>query len=169
MLPLVAPLFLTHLKMLQVRQQAQAGTGRLDQGLDLAPFVCRQIVHDDDVAGSQFGTEHVLDISLEAGPVDGAVEHEGRHDAAKAQAGHQRRRLPVAVRHAHSQSLTARSAPVSARHLGGGTGLVDEDQALGIEIELALEPVLPRLADVGAILLRGVRGLFLRVMPWRRK
>ena len=48
-------------------QQAQAGTGRLDQGLDLASFVCRQIVRDDDVAGSQFGTEHVLDISLEAG------------------------------------------------------------------------------------------------------
>ena len=150
------------------RQQTQAGAGRLDQGLDLRPLVCRQVVHDDDVVGSQFGDEHVLDVGLEARSIDGAVQHEGRHDPAQAQAGHQRR-LPVAVRHAHPQPLAAWGAPVRAGHLGGGAGLVDEDQALGIEIELAVEPCLPRLADVGAVLLGSVRGLFSRVTAWRRK
>ena len=101
----------------------------------------------------------MLDVGLEAGSVDGTVEHEGRHDAAKAQAAHQRRCLPVAVRLAPLQPFAARGAPVRAGPLGQGAGLVDEDQPVGIEFELALKPVLPRLADVGTILLGGVRGL----------
>ncbi len=44
---------------------------------------------------------------------------------------------------------------------------MDEDEALGVEIELALEPVLPPLQDIGPILLTRVRGLFLRVILWR--
>ena len=50
-----------------------------------------------------------------------------------------------------------------------GPGLVDEHQPVRIEIELALEPVLAPLQDVGAVLLGGVRRLFLRVIPWRAK
>lgn len=46
---------------------------------------------------------------------------------------------------------------------------VDEHQPLGIEVDLAVEPGLPSLQDVGAVLLRGVGGLFLRVIPWRAK
>jgi hypothetical protein len=53
---------------------------------------------------------------------------------------------------------------MTARHVGGGPGLVDEDQSLGIEVELILEPLFAPGQDVGAILLGGVRGLFLRVM-----
>ena len=41
--------------------------------------------------------------------------------------------------------------------------------ALGIEIELLLEPGLAALQDIRPILLAGVRGLFLRVMAWRAK
>ena len=58
-------------------------------------------------------------------------------------------------------------ASVAARHVGGGPGLVDEDQLLRIEIELAFEPDLATLQDVGALLLGRVRGLFLSV-SWRR-
>ena len=60
--------------------------------------------------------------------------------------------------------LTARSATVTARHVGGGPGFVDEDQALGVEIELPVEPGLALLGDVGAVLLGSGRCLFLRVM-----
>ena len=70
----------------------------------------------------------------------------------------------MSVRNADPQALTARSATVTARHVGGGPGLVDEDQALGVEIELPFEPGLALLRDVGAALLGRVRGLFLRVM-----
>ena len=44
-----------------------------------------------------------------------------------------------------------------------------EDQLVGIEVELAVEPGLPRLADVLALLLGGVRGLILYVRPCRSR
>ncbi len=43
-----------------------------------------------------------------------------------------------------------------------GLGLIDEDEARGVEIELTIEPVLAPLQDVGTVLLCRVRGLFLR-------
>jgi hypothetical protein len=52
-------------------------------------------------------------------------------------------------------------------HVRRGLGFVDEDKALRIEIELALEPDFAPLQDVGPILLARVRGLFLRVSLWR--
>ena len=54
---------------------------------------------------------------------------------------------------------------MAAGHVGGGPGLVDEDEALRVQIELAIEPVLALLQDVGAVLLDGRPGLFLRVIP----
>jgi hypothetical protein len=54
---------------------------------------------------------------------------------------------------------------MAAGHVGGGPGFVDEDEALRIQIALAVEPVLPLLQDVGAVLLDSVASLFLRVMP----
>jgi hypothetical protein len=50
-----------------------------------------------------------------------------------------------------------------AGHVRRGPSFVDEDKALGIEIELALEPILASLQNVGPILLTRVCGLFLRV------
>ena len=73
------------------------------------------------------------------------------------------------MRNAGAQPLALRRAAVLARHIGRGPGLVDEDEALGIEIELAVEPVLAPLQDVRAILLARVRGLFFHVMSWRSK
>ena len=46
------------------------------------------------------------------------------------------------------------SPTVPARHVGGGPGLVNEDQALGVEIKLPFEPGLALLRDVGATLAR---------------
>lgn len=53
---------------------------------------------------------------------------------------------------------------MAAGHVGGGPRLVDEDQALRIEIELVIEPVLALPQDVGPVLLDRVPGLFLRVI-----
>ena len=49
---------------------------------------------------------------------------------------------------------------MATRHVGRCPGLVDEDQPLGIEIELPLEPLLATLQDVGAFLFGGVCGRF---------
>ena len=54
---------------------------------------------------------------------------------------------------------------MAPRHVCRGPGLVDEDQPLGVEVELALEPCLAPPQDIGAILLPRVAGLFLRVIP----
>ena len=50
-----------------------------------------------------------------------------------------------------------------------GPGFVDEHKAVGIEIQLVIEPGPATLHDVQTILLGRVRGLFLRVILWRRK
>ncbi|GAA5263619.1 hypothetical protein ACOSOMT5_P0039 [Acidiphilium sp. MT5] len=49
----------------------------------------------------------------------------------------------------------------------GGPGLVDKDEAIRVQIELAIEPVLALLQDIGAVLLGSAASLFLRVMPRR--
>jgi len=64
------------------------------------------------------------------------------------------------MRHAHPKPLAALAAAMAARHVGRGPGFIDEDEALGVEIGLAVEPGLPALQDIRPILLAGVRGLF---------
>ena len=100
---------------------------------------------------------------LESVPIDGAVEDEGRRDAADPKPGDEGRCLPESMRDAGAQPLPARAAPMRAGHVRRGPGFIDEDEALGIKVELALEPVLSPLQDIGPILLTRVRGLFLRV------
>lgn len=58
---------------------------------------------------------------------------------------------------------------MATRHLGGGAGLIDEDQALGIEFELPVEPGLATCQNIRPILLVRVRCLFLSVMSRRSK
>ena len=151
------------------REEQQAGACGLDQGAGAGSLVAREVVHHDDVAGAQLEDEHLLDIDLEGIAVDRPGEHEGRDHAAHGQGADKGRRLPVPVREAHAQTLAARAAPVRAGHVGLRPGLVNEHQPLGIEVDLAVEPRLSAFQDVGAVLLCRVAGLFLRVMPCRRK
>jgi len=71
----------------------------------------------------------------------------------------------VAVREAHPQALAPGAAAMAAGHVGRSPGFVDEHEPLGIEVELAIEPVMPLTQDVGAVLLDRMPSLFLRVMP----
>ena len=70
----------------------------------------------------------------------------------------------MAMRHADPQPLAPAAAAMAARHIGRGPGFIDEDEAFGVEIGLAVEPGLPALQNIRTVLLAGVRGLFLRVM-----
>lgn len=49
---------------------------------------------------------------------------------------------------------------MAADHVSGGPGLVDEDEALGFEVDLAIEPVLALPQDVGTVMLDRGSGLF---------
>ncbi len=73
------------------------------------------------------------------------------------------------VREAHPQALAFGATAVAAGHIGRGPGFINEDQALGSKIELAVEPRAALPQDVGPVLLDRVAALFLRVMPWRAK
>jgi hypothetical protein len=55
------------------------------------------------------------------------------------------------------------------RIMGMRSSLIDENEALGIEIELTVKPALPLHQGLGAVLLDGMASLFLRVMPRRAK
>ncbi len=66
------------------------------------------------------------------------------------------------VQHRHAQPFAAWSADIPARYLGAGTGLIDEDQRLRTEVELAVEPSLARSQDVRTVLLNRITGLFAR-------
>ena len=128
-----------------------------------------QVVHDDDVAGLEFGNEELFDIGFERDRVDGPVEDEWRNEAFKTQAGDEGCRFPMAMWDGSSQSFAFGRAPKAARHIGGGPGLVDEDQLFRIEIELAFEPGLATFQNVGALLLGRVCGLFLSEIRRRPK
>jgi hypothetical protein len=58
---------------------------------------------------------------------------------------------------------------MAERHVGCGLGLVDNDQALGVEIGLGVEPGASLLRNVWAVLLDRVAGFFFRVIPRRWK
>ncbi len=75
----------------------------------------------------------------------------------------------MAVGNAGPQALASRCSTVAPGHVGGGPGLVNEDQAFRVEVELTLEPGLAPPQDIGAVLLGGRRRLFLRVILWRRQ
>ena len=75
----------------------------------------------------------------------------------------------MAMRDGRPQPLALRGATILAGHVRGRPGLVDEDELLGIEIELAVEPCLAALQNVRPILLACMGGLFFQVTPWRSK
>jgi hypothetical protein len=132
-------------------------------------FVAGQIVHHHDVAGAEFGHQHLLHIGLEGETIDRPVEDHRRHHAGDPQPGQEGCRLPMTVRNAGPEPLASWSAATTPGHVGRCPGLVDEHQTIRIEIELSIEPVPAPLQDVRAVLLGRVRGLFLNVRPQRSR
>jgi hypothetical protein len=115
--------------------------------------VARQVVHDHDVAAAQLGTETLGDGGLERSAVDRAVEDKGRDQGGGAEPSHEGAGLPVSVGDANPQTLVPWSASVPPRHGGRSPGLVDDDKAGRVEVELAFEPSLAPPYNVRPVLL----------------
>ena len=124
-----------------------------------------RLSHDDDVARAQRRHEDPLDVEAEALAVDRAVEEPGGLDAVGAQGREKGHGLPVAVRHRGLQALTPRRPAPERRHVGLGPGLVDEDQAGGVDLALVPLPLCPAVRDVRPFLLGRDQRLFLCVSP----
>ena len=69
------------------------------------------------------------------------------------------------MREAHSQALALGAPAMAAGHVCRRPRLIDEHEALGLQIDLTIEPSPALAQDVGAVLLDRVPSLFLRVMP----
>jgi hypothetical protein len=85
--------------------------------------------------------------------VEGALEHRGRADPGRPQAGNKRGQLPVTMRDTGLQPQTARTSAITPRHVGGSPRLVDEDQAMRIERWLATDEHTPGLGYIRPVLL----------------
>lgn len=129
----------------------------------------RQVVEHDRVAGLRRWGEHVRHVGAEGLRAHRAIEQPGCGDAAGAQACGDGRGFPVALGHAHPATLAPWSAPVASSHGGVGCRLVDEHEAIRVEVELALKPRLARCPHIRPLLLGRVACAFFREMPWRLK
>ena len=62
----------------------------------------------------------------------------------------------MAVGYGRPAALACGRAAIEAGHLGGGAAFGDEDEALGIEVRLAVEPGVSPARYVGPVLLGSV-------------
>ena len=104
-----------------------------------------EIVQDDDVAWRQRRREDLLDIGAEGVAVHRAVEDQRGDEAAECAGA----ATSVVVFQwpcgtAATGTLRPRRAAVAARHVGGGPGLVDEDEPFRVELGWQIAPGLAR-------------------------
>jgi hypothetical protein len=64
-----------------------------------------------------------------------------------------RRRLPTAVRDRLDEAFSAGAAAIRAGHVGFGPGFIDENDLIGIDVQLLSRPLPTRLRNVFPLLL----------------
>jgi hypothetical protein len=149
------------------RQVEERGAGRGDGLADALGLVRFEVAEHHHIAGCERRGQELLDIGAERRAGHRSVEHQRRDDAALAQAGDEGRGAPVAVRHGRDQALARRATTVTARHVGGGAGLVEEHEPRRVHEALPASPLPAFGGDVGAVLLRRPQRLFFTLRPSR--
>ena len=119
-----------------------------------------EIVHNDDVAGTECGDQDLFDIGSEGLAIDWGVKKPRSLDPIVAQCRQECCRFPVAVRNFGREPHAARRPTPQRRHVGFGPGFVDEDQPLRLDAVLILCPLRPPPCDVGAIPFASHYGFF---------
>ena len=134
------------------RKEAQVRPCRFNRPLDVWVFVHREVVEHDDVAGTQRGHEHLIDIGLEHGAVERPIKDGGRREPLKAQAGDDGVRLPVAAGRVIVQPRAARTAAVAPQQIRRHSTLVEKDVLAHITQWLPRLPRAPVRRDISAAL-----------------
>jgi hypothetical protein len=119
-----------------------------------------EVVHDNHIARQQGRNQDLLNIDAEAFAIDWAVEKPGCFDAVVPQSGDKGHNVPMPEWSFGHQPLALQRPASQWRHVGFGPGLVDEDQACGINPSLIAFPLPASTGDVGSSLFAGVQRFF---------
>jgi hypothetical protein len=118
------------------RQIPEPCAGRFEQAAQGSRLVAAEIVHDDDVARPKLRNENLLNIGAEAFAVDGTIEQARCGETVAAQGAKERQCPPVAVWREAAHPLAFWPPSAQWGHVGLDPGLIDKDQASGIELGL---------------------------------
>jgi hypothetical protein len=110
--------------------------------------------------GARGRYQALLQIGEEDFAVHGLIDDERSRDAILAQCRHEGRGLPMPMRHIGNEPLSSPTTATKSGHVGGCSGLVNEDEFAGIERWLILFPSLTGPSNVVAILLGGPQTFF---------
>src|SRR5689334_11016903 len=124
------------------------GAGGADGATDRLALVAAEIVEDDDVALGEGWDENSLHVEREELAVDRTVDDPRGIDAVGPQGGDEGERLPMPVRQAGLETLSARSPAAQRRHVGLDPCLVDEDEPAGLNPALMALPARTLASDV---------------------
>src|SRR5258707_12443890 len=91
------------------------------------------IVQKDDLTLLQSWSKDLFDIGQEVRSVHRAIQHKRGGDNIIAQPAYESRCFPVTMRHLIHEPFALRSPAIEPGHLGGGSGLSDEDKFLRIQ------------------------------------
>jgi hypothetical protein len=142
------------------REETQLGARLLDGRPDLGLLVDREVVEDDDIAGSQGWHQHLFDIGEKTGTIDRPVEHGGRSHPLEAERGDHGVCLPVAAGRVIVEARAARAPTIAPDQIGRDAAFIQKDILSDIAERLLLAPAPTLSRDVRASLLLGVYRFF---------
>lgn len=116
-------------------------------------FVAAEIVEDDDIAGTQSGSQELLDIAAENLSVDRAVDDTGLRQGIDAQCSQESECAPAPVWCKTLQTFAARCPAAQRRHVRLDPGLVDKDKTFRGDMALNAFPTSTPNNDITTVLL----------------
>ena len=149
-------------------QEDQLGARLFNSGPGGCYLMSGQMVEDDAVAHPEGRDEDRADIGTKGGAVEGAIEEHRCRAAPHPQPANQRSGFPMAVRNRGPAPVAAGCPPTPPGQLGGGGGLIQEDELGGIELGLPSGPSVPLRNYVRSLLFAGMSGLFVKGSRCRR-
>jgi len=151
------------------RQEQEFSADVFDGFTNGVAFMRGQIVHDDDIARSEFAHEEFYDISFEDGAIHRARDYQRRDDAVMAKTSDKGGGLPMSVRRLAQKALAARGPAIPRRHVGCCAHFVEKDKPGGIKTLLIAPPQPARKPRRRRDLAQSQTAFFLNVIPSRLK
>ncbi len=87
-------------------------------------LVCRKIVHDQEVVGSDFLGKRVADVNFEAQRVHAAIDHQRGNHALRPPIPHKSGGGPMTMGFVNSQAFALGSITTGGVYVGGVSGFI---------------------------------------------